>query len=183
MSDWNPSKYQMIMFPAEVLKVLSEKRKPYLIATYLGIASYYGSKNKKMTRPFPSHNKLGKRIGKSGEAAKKNLYELSTFIDSTGLHLLEIINRKNPINNKVNTSNEYILPHYELLYLKGLQDQTPSKEIPYPPVAEDQTPGYSDTQYLNTLSKSKLSTSTHQNSDAELWRALLGELSSKKKLE
>jgi hypothetical protein len=183
MSDWNPSKYQMIMIPAEVLKVLGEKCKPHLIATYVGIASYYGSKNKKMTRPFPSHNRLGKRIGKSGEAAKKNLYELSTFIDSTGLHLLEIINRKNPSNNKVNTSNEYILPHYELLYLKGLQDQTPSKEIPYPPVADDQTPGYSDTQYLNTLPKSKLSISTHQNSDAELWNALLGNDRTKKALE
>ena len=40
MSDWNPSKYQMIMIPAEVLKVLGEKCKPHLIATYVGIASY-----------------------------------------------------------------------------------------------------------------------------------------------
>jgi len=37
MSEWNPSKYQMIMIPAEVLKVLGEKYKPHLIATYVGI--------------------------------------------------------------------------------------------------------------------------------------------------
>jgi len=182
MSDWSPSKEQLIIFPAIVLKILGDIEKHHLLSTYLGIASIYGSKNKKIIRPFPSHSYLGDRIGKSKDAVKRNTYELSKLIDNEGIPLLKIINRKNKRNKKVNTSNEYVLPHYELIYLKGLNNHTSGKLLPYPEVIDDHRVGYSDTQYLNTLSKSNYPKYTYPNNDSEVIKELVKDLSNKKSI-
>ena len=181
MSNWSPVKQQLIMIPAIVLKIIGESKRSHLIATYTGIASYYGSKNNKIVRPFPSHKALGERIGKSSEAVKKNIYELATLIDNNGLHLIEVKNRK-ATNKKENTSNEYFLPHYELIYLKGLQNHTPGSTLPDPQVSEYTPPRYSDTQYLNTLSKSNYPKYTDPNEDISMMQDLIKDLSNKKSL-
>ena len=182
MSNWNPSKEQLIMFPAIVLKILGDVEKHHLVSTYLGIASIYGSKNKKIKRPFPSHSYLGDRNGKSKEAVKRNTYELSRLKDNDGIPLLKIINRKNKRNKKVNTSNEYVLPHYEIIYLRGLNNHTSGNQIPDPEVIDDHRVGYSDTQYLNTLSKSNYPKYTYPNNDSELMQDLIKSLSNEKSM-
>ena len=181
MSNWSPNNQQHIMIPAIVLKVISESKRSHLLSTYTGIASYYGPKNNKLNRPYPSYKALGERVGKSSEAVKKNVYELATLTDNDGLHLIKVKNRKLK-NKKENTSNEYTLPHYELIYLKGSHNHTPGNDIPDPEVPHYQPLGYSDTQNLNTLSKSNYSKYTDPNEDISMMQDLIKDLSNSKSI-
>ena len=184
MSDWNPDYKQFAMCPQIVIKVLGDLKKIHLLATYICIASYYGpGKGTELQKPYPSHKKIAERIGQSASAVRKSTKQLEKILDDQEIPLLEITHRQDKKNPKEKSSNIYTLPHYEYCYLKELHYRTPSTTVTNPTSAQGQDLRHSTDEYLNTLPKSKLSISTHLNSDAELWNALLGNERTKKALE
>jgi len=154
MSDWSPEYKQFAMCPQIVVKVLGDLKKIHLLPTYIGIASYYGpGKGKKLQQPYPSHKKIGERIGQSASAVRKSTKQLEKILDDRGIPLLEITHRQDKNNPKEKSSNVYTLPHYEYCYLKELYYRTPSTTVPNPPSTEGLPLRHSTDEYLNTLSK------------------------------